>query len=41
MPQHFSEETRQLLDRARRAINNAIELRAGRLRSVEESRRRF
>ena len=41
MPQHFSEETQQLLDRAQRAIDDAIELRAARLRSVEENRRRF
>jgi hypothetical protein len=41
MPQHFSDETQQLLDRAQRAINNAIELRAARLRAVEERRRRF
>ncbi|MBV8700167.1 hypothetical protein [Bradyrhizobium sp.] len=41
MPRHFSEETRQLLDRAQHAINNAIEMRAARLRSLEENRRRF
>ena len=41
MPQYFSEETQHLLDRAQRAINEAIELRAARLRSIEESRRRF
>jgi hypothetical protein len=41
MPQYYSEETQQLLDRAQRAINHAVELRAARLRSVEENRRTF
>jgi hypothetical protein len=41
MPQYFSEETQQLLDRAERAINHAMELRTARLRCADENRRRF